>query len=754
MLVWPTSPRIAVVSLLRQIVRMTHTNRLANEKSPYLLQHKNNPIDWYPWGQEAFEAARERNVPIFLSVGYSTCHWCHVMEKESFENVHIAKFLNEHFVSIKVDREERPDVDKMYMNFIQATTGGGGWPMSVFLTPSLAPFVGGTYFPPSGSPFRPGFSDLLMTITKAWMDDKESITAQGEQIVRELSKSLLEVKKSSETPMPNEMIESTYQYLLKRFDKKRGGFGGAPKFPKPVDIDFLIYLAAKYRNEDNYNKASEMVDKTLTAMDRGGIHDHIGKGFHRYSVDAEWHVPHFEKMLYDQGQLLATYSEWHQLTGRCGHVVKDIIEYVETNLTHETGGFYSAEDADSYPTEGATHKKEGAFCVWTLTEIEEVLKNWKAGEHSLADVIRMYYGVEENGNVSTDSDPHGELTGQNVLICRQTDAQVAEAFGLNDGELKAAISEAKAFLSSRRSLRPKPHLDSKIVTCWQGLMISGLSKAYIAMKDETILEKAIKNIDFIKKNLVDEKGDLRRAVYTGENSQIEQLAIPSLAFSDDYAFLIQGLLDLYAVTLEPKHLQWAVDLQKRLDDQYWDMENGGYFVGSSASKDGPAMRVIEDNDGAEPCGSSVSLCNLTRLYELTEDSKYKTQAEKIVERFATRLKKYSFSLSKSIAAYQRLSNQESVKIVIVGPIDDPRTKTFIDYIHGIHIINQSVVHLDPKEKDTWLETVCPRYSDYKKSYDKPAVHICKGTSCLKPVISGEELKIELDKLISKVSLDE
>ncbi|CAJ0567435.1 unnamed protein product, partial [Mesorhabditis spiculigera] len=673
------------------------------------------------------------------------------MEKESFENEHIAKFLNENFVSIKVDREERPDVDRMYMNFIQATTGSGGWPMSVFLTPALAPFVGGTYFPPTGSPFRPGFSNLLMTIAKAWQEDPTGIVEQGDQIVRELKRSLLATEKLDEKPAPAAAQAATYDYLAKKFDKTYAGFGGGPKFPKPVDLDLLIQLAVKYPANPHYDKAVEMLDKTLYAMDRGGIHDHIGKGFHRYAVDAEWHVPHFEKMLYDQAQLLATYSQWHQLTGKYEHVIKDIIEYVDANLTHESGGFYSAEDADSLPEEGATHKKEGAFCVWKLSEVQEVLKNWKAGEHPLADVIQMYYNIEDSGNVAPDSDPHGELKGLNVLIVRHPDAEVAEAFGLNDGELKAAISEAKSFLFQRRALRPKPHLDSKIVTCWQGLMLSGLSKAFITLKDPAILERAMKNVEFIKQHLITENGDLRRAAYRGDDGRLAQIEHPVPAFSEDYAFVIQGLLDLYQVTFDEKHLEMAVNLEEHLDSNYWDEEGGGYTVGSKTASDGPAMKVIDDNDGAEPCSTSVALCNLVRLAELLEDDKYKQKALAIAGRYASRIKKFPFVLPKILAGYERLIEQDSVKIVIVGPRDDPRTKTFIDYVQGVHVLNKEVIFLDPANKDnSWLLKNSPRFKDYLKGADKPVVHICKGTACLKPVTSGEELKGELDKLKSKI----
>ncbi|VDM25187.1 unnamed protein product [Toxocara canis] len=453
-----------VVVVAVGMARAASANRLINERSPYLLQHAHNPVDWYPWGDEAFAKATSTNRPIFLSVGYSTCHWCHVMAHESFENQAIAKILNENFVSIKVDREERPDVDKLYMNFIQAISGGGGWPMSVFLTPDLNPITGGTYFPPGDEYGRSGFAAVLRTIAEKWRAEGEQIREQSVALANAIKEVL--VTNRDAVPCAHDIALACYSQLADRFDETYKGFGGAPKFPKPVELEFMLAFYADNRNITEGKLALKMVDETLEAMSHGGIHDHIGKGFHRYAVDAAWHVPHFEKMLYDQAQLLSVYSNFCLLGGGMNEIVDDIAEYVHHNLTHPEGGFYSAEDADSLPSHDAVKKREGAFYVWTEQEIDNALQGIidADSELNVANCFKQYFSVKTDGNCPKYTDPHGELTLQNVLAMKESHVAYAAKFGVSERKLTAILAEAREALMKIRAERPKPHLDDKVAT--------------------------------------------------------------------------------------------------------------------------------------------------------------------------------------------------------------------------------------------------------------------------------------------------
>ncbi|MDQ6810263.1 MAG: thioredoxin domain-containing protein, partial [Verrucomicrobiota bacterium] len=463
-------------------------NQLAHEKSPYLLQHADNPVDWRPWGEEAFAKARAENKPIFLSIGYSTCHWCHVMAHESFENEDIAAVMNREFVNIKVDREERPDVDRVYMTFVQATTGGGGWPMSVWLTPALKPFVGGTYFPPEDRYGHPGFKKVLERIAAAWKQDHGKIAEQGNRIIAALSEAA-EGGRESRAQLNPEVLDTAYGQFARSFDAHEGGFGSAPKFPRPSTLNFLVRFAArvKERNRGGTDEggvpgaasspaetraahALEMSLFTLQKMAAGGMHDQLGGGFHRYSVDATWHVPHFEKMLYDQSQLAIAYLEAFQITGdeQFATVVRDTLDYVRRDMTAPGGGFFSAEDADSeVPGADADHgkKSEGAFYIWTQKEIEAALG-------ADAGSFTFQYGVLPDGNAPAGADPHGEFTGRNILIVRHTLAETAARFGKSEDAVRASLAESRATLLRLRAGRPRPHLDDKIITAWNGLMIS------------------------------------------------------------------------------------------------------------------------------------------------------------------------------------------------------------------------------------------------------------------------------------------
>src|SRR3984893_9045522 len=472
-----------------------HTNRLAQEKSPYLLQHAHNPVDWYPWGDEAFAKARKENKPIFLSIGYSTCHWCHVMAHESFENEEVAAIMNREFVNIKVDREERPDVDRVYMTFVQATTGGGGWPMSVWLTPNLQPFVGGTYFPPEDRYGQPGFKKVLEKIASAWRENHEKIVEQGAKIVE----ALREAQSASSTVADKidiKVVEKAFEQFSSSFDAKEGGFGNAPRFPRPATLNFLTRLSARDPKSASGKRALEMDLVTLRKMAVGGIHDHLGGGFHRYSVDRYWHVPHFEKMLYDQAQLAVAYLDAFQITQdrQFESVAHDILDYVARDMTSKEGGFFSAEDADSLLEHGKSEHAEGAFYVWTKKEIDTALGD-------AADIFDFHYGVQPQGNAPEGSDPQGEFAGKNILIERHTVAEAAEQFKKSADEIGQSLTQSRRKLLSIRAKRPRPHLDDKIIAAWNGLMISAYARGAQVLNEPRYLESAVRAAKFVRANL-------------------------------------------------------------------------------------------------------------------------------------------------------------------------------------------------------------------------------------------------------------
>ncbi|GAB5588575.1 hypothetical protein Unana1_03475 [Umbelopsis nana] len=545
------------------------TNRLAKEKSPYLLQHAHNPVDWYPWGQEAFDKAVTENKLIFLSVGYSTCHWCHVMEHESFESEEVADIMNKHYVNIKVDREENPGVDKLYMTYVQLTSGRGGWPMSVFLTPDKYPILGATYFPPDDRNGRPGFKTILKRIAQMWASNPDTLRENATDTIEQLRNYTEQSGTGSSALDFGKITSSVFEHYESSYDSKEGGFGGAPKFPTPVQFGFLLdyYHFMKNDVKEDAQKALDMVVFTLKKIAHGGIHDHVGNGFHRYSTDDQWHVPHFEKMLYDQAQLLSTYASAYKITKDeyFADVMRDIVKYVERDLQHNEGGFYSAEDADSLPTFSATKKLEGAFCVWKKSELKDILGDTDA------DIFSHHFGVEDNGNVDPAQDPHGELMGKNVLIERSSVADTAKKFNVSEADVAEILNRSKEKLWKYRvEKRPKPHRDDKVLTSWNGLMISGLANAAQALQDQNIHQLAEKAALFIKKSMYKEETATLIRSYREGASNIE-------GFLDDYAFLIQGLLDLYESQPDDSWIEWADQLQKRQDDIFYDTKNSGYF---------------------------------------------------------------------------------------------------------------------------------------------------------------------------------
>jgi uncharacterized protein YyaL (SSP411 family) len=755
-----TSARITAEGVAEE---SQHVNRLANEKSPYLLQHAQNPVKWFPWGNEAFEKARRENKPIFLSIGYSTCHWCHVMAHESFEDDATAAIMNREFVNIKVDREERPDVDRVYMTFVQATTGGGGWPMSVWLTPQLEPFVGGTYFPPEDRFGHPAFKRVLQRIAEAWKNDREKISGQGANIVEALREAAKE--EISAGKIEASILEAAYQQFARSFDVHEGGFGGAPKFPRPVTLNFLTRFHARHPDSDSGQHALEMVLLTLRKMAAGGMHDHIGGGFHRYSVDGHWHVPHFEKMLYDQAQLASAYLDAFQIVTRASSprnhrqdadatlfaaTARDILDYVRRDMISPKGGFYSAEDADSPVPVAAVYDRrdesakigahrappqknaEVAVYFWTKHEIDDAL-----GED--ARVFSFHYGVEENGNVPAGADPHGEFVGKNILIERHSIAETARfrSTGIspvddNDEEaIHRLLAQSRQKLFSIRNKRPRPHLDDKIIAAWNGLMISAFARGAQVMNDAFYLETATGAANFIRANLYDESRQVLFRSYREGRGEVE-------GFADDYAFVIQGLFDLYEASFETRWLKFALELQRQMDALFWDTENGGYFTVTGRDAN-ILLRLKEDNDSAEPAASSVAALNLARLSAIQSDPDLLARAKKTVNAFARQLAHFPSALPQMLVAFDFLKGVPQ-QIVIAGESDAPETKALLAEVHRHFLPNKILFLADGAEGQSYLGETNEAIRAMSMVDGKPAAYVCENFACQAPVTSVDELR--------------
>ncbi len=715
---------------------MVTSNRLAGEKSPYLLQHAHNPVDWYPWGQEAFAKAREEDKPIFLSVGYSTCHWCHVMEHESFESAAIAAFLSEHFVSIKVDREERPDVDQVYMAFVQATTGHGGWPMNVWLTPDLRPFYGGTYFPPTDVPGRPGFITVLRRLAEIWKVDRSQIEAKATSLLAALRDAEDEVVAASPTTWDLEKaLQLGFSQYARMFDTQEAGFGSAPKFPRPVNLEFLLnFSEQKSRPPEEARAALSMALLTLRKMADGGMRDHLGGGFHRYSVDAMWHVPHFEKMLYDQGQLVQTYLSAYQLSGDdyFAQVARTTLQYVGIDLTSPEGGFYSAEDADSLPNATSARKTEGAFYIWSRPEIAEVL-----GEDRLEEFCTVY-GVEAEGNVPVGSDPHGELEGANVLIQRLTVEEAAKKFNRPVVQMQQRLHEDRAALLAKRGLRPRPHLDDKILTAWNGLMIGAFARGAQVLGDAALLQTAQRAAQFVRDHLFNAAtGELKRSFRQGPST--------ISGFASDYTFLISGLIDLYEADFNPGWLRWARQLQDTLDLHFWDQERGGYF--STGDRD-PAilLRMKEDYDGAEPTPTSVGAMNLWRLGRLLYQDAMIDHARRAVQTFAVRLEgqPVGMPLLLTVAA---LLEKPSAHLIVQSPSKDhPGLAPLLAEARRRYLPHLSVLLIADKEAREFFISRLTVIDSLPETVTEPTAYLCENLACQLPVTKPGALRKILEKL--------
>jgi uncharacterized protein YyaL (SSP411 family) len=714
-------------------------NRLAGEKSPYLQQHAGNPVDWYPWGEEAFAEARRSDRPIFLSVGYATCHWCHVMAHESFDDLAIARLLNEHFVPVKVDREERPDIDRIYMTFVQATTGAGGWPMSVWLTPSLKPFFGGTYFPPAARWGRPGFADVLTEIARLWRTDRARIEQAAEAVVAELAAAVGRgaAGNGAGTLSPAEALAAGVDEFRRAFDARHGGFGGAPKFPRPAELLFL--LGEFGRRGDR--TARDLALATLRAMAEGGLRDQIGGGFHRYAVDAGWRVPHFEKMLYDQAQLAIAYLEAFQASGErfYAEVAAETIDYVRRDLAGPEGGFCSAEDADSPPSGGLSgdagregvHASEGAFYVWAAEHVERA-----AGPD--AEIVCQRFGIEPGGNVTAD--PHGTFRGLNVPYLAQPLEAIAARTGQSRDAVAAAVARGRRALFEARCRRPRPLRDEKILTAWNGLTIAALARAARVLVEwpeaAAYRHAAEAAARFVRERLWDPVRRRLHRRYCAGAAGID-------AFAEDYACLVWGLLELVQAGGDPAWLEWALDLQARQDALFWDADEGGWF-NTTADDPSVLLRVKEDVDGAEPSAGAVSVLNQIAWAHLTGSADAAQKAERALRRLGPELGRMARAMpmmARALAAW----HTGLVQVVIAGDPAREATRRLLAVVAEHYLPFALVIPVPPGERQARLARILPWVAAFTARADEATAYVCRGFVCDRPVTTPEDLRARLER---------
>ncbi len=675
-------------------------NRLAFEKSPYLLQHAANPVDWYAWNDDAFAQAEKLDRPVFLSIGYSTCHWCHVMEHESFEDDSLAQMMNEAFINIKVDREERPDIDGIYMTVCQMMTGRGGWPLTIIMTPDKRPFFAGTYIP------RNGMVNLVGQVVELWSSNRSALDETLERVVAALQSS------ASFEPgdaLGRDEVNAAYRQLAASFDSSYGGFGGAPKFPSPHNLTFLL----RHFHRTGDDNALTMVTRTLDQMRRGGIYDQLGFGFHRYSTDHRWFLPHFEKMLYDQAMLMMAYAEAYAVTRdeNYKHVVEEIAVYVERDLTDAVGGFYSAEDADS---EG----EEGKFYVWSAAELEAIL-----GED--VELAASVWGIEDEGNWFDEA--HGTRPGTNVLALTRPVAEIATALNTEEAALRSRIADVRERLLAARSSRIRPGRDDKVLTDWNGLMIAALAQAARLCSEPRYAAMAERAARFVLDSLVVDKQLLHR-YRDGES------AIPAMV--DDYAFMIWGFLELYQTTFEVSYLRRAVDLQARLDDSFWDDAAGGYFF-TADDAEPMIVRQKEIYDGAAPSGNSVAMLNLLRLHRLTGSAGYADRAERLGQAFSSQVERGPSAFTQLMQAAD-FSIGPTREVVIVGEPTADDTQAMIKRLREEYSPNMVVI----LKSAAWageLSQIAPYTATQTSIGNKATAYVCQNFSCDLPTNSPDEM---------------
>ena len=682
-------------------------NRLINEKSPYLLQHAHNPVDWYAWSEEAFERARTDDKPIFLSIGYATCHWCHVMEKESFEDEEAAKYLNETFVCIKVDREERPDIDAVYMAVCQMLTGSGGWPLTIFMTSDKIPFFGATYIPKRNRFGRPGLIDLCQRIKKLWQTERDKVLTSASSISGNLGKIF---SFHSGTALDETIFDDTYAQFEKIYDARFGGFGSAPKFPTPHQLLFLL----RYYHRTGKEHALEMVKNTLSAMRLGGVWDHVGYGFHRYSTDKQWLVPHFEKMLYDQALLAQAYLETYQITHDpfFSDTAQEIFSYVLRDMTAEAGGFFSAEDADS---EG----EEGKFYVWTTREVEELLG-------TDASAWKRIFNMEEHGNFLEETS--GRKTGTNILHLDQSLSRWADETGAEEIELKGQWENTRQKLFNVRKKRIHPLKDDKVLTNWNGLMIAALSMGARILNRSEYTDAAEKSVQFIFHNLTSENGRLLHRFRDGE------AAITATA--EDYAFFVHGLIELYGATFNPSYLESAIQLMEIMISDFWDKETGGFYLTDRHAGDLP-IRPKELYDGASPSANSVSLLNLLHLSRMTGDPKWENLASELTHAFAGTVNRQPTAFTYYLMGYD-FAISDSREVVVAGKAEDTETRKMIETLNR-HFSPNKVVLLKSDQHGSKLSEISGFVDGLQVIEGKTTAHVCKGFSCKEPTTDLESM---------------
>jgi uncharacterized protein YyaL (SSP411 family) len=695
-------------------------NRLADEQSPYLLQHKDNPVDWYPWGEAAFETARAEDKPIFLSIGYSTCHWCHVMEEESFEDDEVAELLNETFVCVKVDREERPDIDTVYMSVCQMMRGQGGWPLTVLLTPDKRPFYAATYLPKHGRMQRMGMMELIPKVQELWETNRERLLSDAGTITDRLQRAVDESGGDASTAPGPGALDDARSQLDSRFDRAHGGFGSAPKFPAPHNLLFL--LREWHRTGDD--RPLQIVTETLDAMRLGGVFDHVGYGFHRYSTDARWLLPHFEKMLYDQALHVMAYAEAHQITGGTHYerTARDVLTYVLRDLQAPEGGFYSAEDADSLTADG--EREEGAFYVWTTDEVRDVL------EEDLADLMIDVYNLEEQGNYQEEST--GQRTGANILHLRAPIPALAAERGIDENVLRQRLETARQALGDARKERPRPGLDDKILTDWNGLMIAALAKAARIFGDDAYAEAATGAATFLLDTMQDEDGRLLHRYRNGDAAIRAHL--------DDYAFLTWGLLELYETTFDARWLEDAVRLQNECVEHFADEDRGGFYL---TADDGEELIVRQKElyDGAQPSGNSAQMLNLMRLARLTGRPEWEDVAESLRQWSGRQVAQQPSGFTGFLLGLQ-FALSAGREVVIAGDRDDGATRAMLQTVRGRYLPNTVVLHR-PLGDAPAIAEVAPFTRAQRPQDGQATAYVCRNFQCDAPVTDPSALAEKL-----------
>ena len=680
-----------------------HTNRLSNETSPYLLQHAHNPVNWYPWGEEALARAKREDKPILLSIGYSACHWCHVMERESFENEGIAAIMNQHFVNIKVDREERPDLDEIYMNAVQIMTRQGGWPMTMFLTPELQPFYGGTYFPPDARYGRPGFANVLEAVAAAYRDRRGDVSKQADEIVEHLTQ--MSSVSDHGHDLTTDLLDGAFRHYRSTFDSQYGGFGDAPKFPPSMGLPFLLRYWLRTENPN----ALEMAELTLEKMARGGMYDQLGGGFHRYSTDAVWLVPHFEKMLYDNAQLVVAYLEAYQATKKPFYreIAAETLDYVLREMYDaEKGGFYSAQDADS---EGV----EGKFFVWSLDEIERLL-----GREN-AEVFCEYYDITESGN----------FEGEGILHVQTPLDIFAKKLCRDEAELEAILLEGKQKLFEVREGRIKPGLDDKILTSWNGIMIRGMAFGYQLLNDQRYLEAAEKSADFILTELSQADGLLLRTYRAGK-SHLN-------AYLEDYSYLSAGLVALHEASFNPRWLQEAERLTEIMIEQFWDDSSSGFFFTGKAHE----SLIVQSKsayDSATPSGTAMAVHSLLRLAKHLDRPDFREKAVQALGLYYHQMENAPSGSGQLLCELEFLLSAPR-EIAVVGEKNADDTKVVLQEIHGRFLPNKILALLDPSNNKSTADVSTPLTDGKTQIEGKATVYVCENYACQVPTTDVVEL---------------